>query len=149
VAVICEKKSVEYDAYGVLVFAGMRWDENLASQLHHVALHPDMATLLDALHAILTQHPNSPKPNPTHEFRDLVQTIPALEANPPAQMTAAACSLLLQRERVERLHAIKETYNVAQELLHTGTWDEIMRCISAALMVPVSQSMYLHFLSLS
>lgn len=113
----------------------MGWDEDLGGQLQRVALHPDMATFLDAMYAIFTQHPNRADPASVNDFREFVQTVPALEANPPAQMTAAACILLMQRERSERLLANKETYNVAQELLHAGTWDDIMRCISAALMV--------------
>ena len=115
----------------------MHWDEDLAGQLKRVALHPDMATCLDALYAIFIQHPNSADPTPTSMYnsREFVQAIPALEANPPAQMTAAACILLMQRERTERLQANKQTYNVAQDLLHAGIWDDIMRCIFAALMV--------------
>lgn len=124
---------IRYNTYGVLILAGMRWDEGLAGQLKRVALHPDMATFLDALYAIFTQHPDSANPTSMYNSREFVQTVPALEANPPAQMTAAACILLMQRERAERLQANKQTYNVAQELLHAGTWDYITRCISAAL----------------
>ncbi len=125
----------KYNAYGVLFFAGMLWDEDLAGQLKRVALHPDLATCLDALYAIFTQHPNRADPTSMDSSREFGQTIPALEANPPAQMTAAACILLMQREHAERLQADKQTYNVAQDLLHAGIWDDVMRCISAALMV--------------
>ncbi len=59
---------VKYNTHGVLLFAGMLWDEDLAGQLQRIALHPDVATCLDALYAIFTQHPNRADPTSSRNF---------------------------------------------------------------------------------
>lgn len=115
----------------------MRWDHSLADKFHHAALHPDCATLLDALFAIFTATglPQASLYRLTAHFRSLVNILPSLATNPPAQMTAAACCLVMQKAKAESLQAPGGKCDVAEALLTCGAWIDISHCIFAALSV--------------